>query len=479
MEFPVIKRVAYTLAHTPDLVRYGSKLERELRREPELKERLRAHLRNFEQAVAYPPNQVFIGSTSPETLWNLEKPWWRNEAHTGGRIGSFGEIMPQDEFYGLLKLVDECGLVLLVRSFADRIRTKLQDHSALVTLDLGRLGDGDAIKNIEARIARESALPLYHDEALVGCVMRGHEEDPYLSASIMLENLSSKATGTLAIRLLFQRSGDSAITPASIDYVINSGEEAVGDRYQRGAGNLAKAMAELCDCQNSTGADVKAFCCGPIHSVVIAAGLIQSGIFRNVIVVGGGALSKLGMKFRGHLSAKMPILEDVLASFAILIGTRDGQSPSIRTDSIGKHDVRCGSSAQAVSSALISSPLEKLNLRITDIDKYAVELHNPEVTEPAGSGNVPANNYRTIASLAAMRNQWPRDKINSFERSHGMPGFSPTQGHVASAVPFLGHALKRMIGGEIKRAMFLGKGSLFLGKMTNLSDGMSFILEAE
>jgi len=58
-----------------------------------------------------------------------------------------------------------------------------------------------------------------------------------------------------------------------------------------------------------------------------------------------------------------------------------------------------------------------------------------------------------------------------------MPGFSPTQGHIAAAVPFLGHARLLLLAGEIERAMFVAKGSLFLGRMTNLSDGSSFVLE--
>ena len=58
-----------------------------------------------------------------------------------------------------------------------------------------------------------------------------------------------------------------------------------------------------------------------------------------------------------------------------------------------------------------------------------------------------------------------------------MPGFSPTQGHIAAGVPFLGHALDMIKDGQIKNTMFVAKGSLFLGRMTNLSDGMSFILE--
>ncbi|MCH9039487.1 MAG: glycine reductase, partial [Chloroflexi bacterium] len=56
-------------------------------------------------------------------------------------------------------------------------------------------------------------------------------------------------------------------------------------------------------------------------------------------------------------------------------------------------------------------------------------------------------------------------------------GFSSTQGHIASAVPFLGHAVNRIGSGDMLRAMFVAKGSLFLGRMTQMSDGFSFILE--
>jgi betaine reductase len=60
---------------------------------------------------------------------------------------------------------------------------------------------------------------------------------------------------------------------------------------------------------------------------------------------------------------------------------------------------------------------------------------------------------------------------------HGMPGFSPTQGHIASAVPYLGHALRGIRAGSLRNTMFLAKGSLFLGRMTQMSDGLSFVLD--
>ena len=85
--------------------------------------------------------------------------------------------------------------------------------------------------------------------------------------------------------------------------------------------------------------------------------------------------------------------------------------------------------------SLVAEPLLRLGLGFGDVDKYATELHNPEITEPAASGDVPAQNYRLIAALAVLAKQIAREDMPQFVRQHGMPGFSPTQGHIASAVP--------------------------------------------
>src|SRR6266545_6234580 len=99
MGFPVIKAVSYALAHTPNLVRYGSKPERELRKDPKLLEQITAHLRTFEQVCAYAPNQVFIGSMPPEALWDAERPWWQFSDKAASRFGPYAEIMPEAEFF--------------------------------------------------------------------------------------------------------------------------------------------------------------------------------------------------------------------------------------------------------------------------------------------------------------------------------------------------------------------------------------------
>ena len=473
MGYPVVKGVSYVLAHTPDLVRYGSKPVREIPKEPDLLEKISSHLRSHEDVVAYPPHQAFIGAIQPESLWEIEQPWFQHPLEGAQRLGPFGEIMPQSEFYGLMKLVDEFDLIHLEENFCARVRPALQKHPLFKGEALEQSITGVPLEQLQKEIAG-GALPFYENTKLVGCFLRGHDEDENLSAAILMENLACKASGILALRHLLASFEPGA---AAIDYVMNCGEEGVGDRYQRGAGNLAKAMAEKAGCVNCSGADIKAFCCAPVHTMVMAASLVQAGVFKEVAVVGGGALAKLGMKMRGHLAKSIPIMEDVLGAFALVVGEDDGVNPRIRLDVVGKHEVAASSSQQAIMESLVFKPLDRVGLKITDVEKYATEMHNPEITEPAGSGNTPRGNYRMIGGLAVMHKLLNPGDLDEFVHTRGMPGFAPTQGHIPSALPFLGHARQRMLKGDLRNAMFLGKGSLFLAKMTKLSDGMSFFLE--
>ena len=56
--------------------------------------------------------------------------------------------------------------------------------------------------------------------------------------------------------------------------------------------------------------------------------------------------------------------------------------------------------------------------------------------------------------------------MEDFVRTRGMLGYAPTQGHIPSAVVYLGHALDALRNNEIKNALFISKGSLFLGRMS-------------
>ena len=434
-----IHACSLALAHAPDLVRHGSKPARELAADRDgLLPSLQGALRSYDDALAYAPHQVVIGNLPAGKLWEIERPWWRHPVEPA-QEGPCGVIVDQAELYRRLAEADSFGLLRL---------------------------DGAE--------PRDSALPLFHGSRVAGSMSRAHDLDESLSASVLLENLACKATGALALEHLLRTTG---FPPADVPYVIGSGEEAVGDRYQRGGGNLAKAIAEAAGCRDASGADVKAFCCGPIHALVVAASLVASGVYPHVVVVAGGSLAKLGMKFAGALRHGVPVLEDVLAGFAALVGPPGEGAPEIRLDAVGRHRVGSGSAQQAVLEDLVVEPLERIGRGILDVDRYATELHDPEITEPAGAGNVPSRNYRLMGALAVRRGELPREELDGFERSHGLPGFSPTQGHVASAVPWLPHGLRALREGEIGLTMLVAKGSLFLGRMTELADGMSILLE--
>jgi betaine reductase len=379
----------------------------------------------------------------------------------------------------MMKICDEFQLLSLEEGFLAEVVAKLKNHPLFKDEDIKKMGKGISAEQIKKKLSEGGdTMPVYvGGNRLVGYLQRasggGAEEDPNLTPDLLMENLTARASGAMALRHLLAKTGKAE----DVDYLLGCGEEAIGDRYNRGGGNLAKAIGEIGGCTRATGSDVKAFCCAPVHAIIVAAGLVTSKIFKNVVVVGGGSFAKLGMKFQGHLRSDMPILEDVLAAIAVWISEDDGKSPVIRLDSIGKHEISSGSAQQAILDKLVIQPLDRLGMKITQIDKYATEMHNPEVTEPQGSGNVPKTNYRTIGSFAVMRKEIKREDLDRFVEVHGMPGFSPTQGHIASAVPVLGHAFKKMMNGEMETAMFLAKGSLFLGRVTQLSDGISFILE--
>ena len=105
-------------------------------------------------------------------------------------------------------------------------------------------------------------------------------------------------------------------------------------------------------------------------------------------------------------------------------------------------------------------------------------MQNPDITKPAGAGDVPLSNFKMIAALGVKKGQLEKAQLKTFPTEYGLPGWAPTQGHIPSGVPILGIARTRIEEGTWKRVMVVGKGSLFLGRMTNLFDGVSVMIEA-
>lgn len=472
MPRPALLHASFALAHAPDLVRYGSKPTRELPRDPSLLHRMTVALRPWSAALAYPPNQVFIGNLAPEALAEIPRPWTAHPLSNAQPVGPLGRMVGQRALYGLMKLSDDFDLLVLSEGMAQAARAALEGQVS-VGDRLDRI-IGVPLARLQEIVEQEAGLPLFDGGELVGFMRRAHDQDPSLVAEVLLENLACKATAVLALSDALTR---GPVASDEIDYLLNTGEEAVGDRYQRGAGSLSKAIGEVVGCVRATGSDLKAFCAAPVHGLILAAGLVQAGVYQHVAVIGGGSLAKLGMKFMGHLKSGVPVMEDVLGAMALIVGPENGRDPVFRLEAVGQHPIGAGSSTQALYRALVIEPLEQLGLKLTEVDRYAVELHNPEITLPAGSGDVPLTNYRTLAALAVLRQEIARDEMDDFVAARGMPGFAPTQGHIPAGVPYLGHAREAMLNGNLSRVMVVAKGSLFLGRMTQISDGVSIVLE--
>lgn len=449
---------SFVLAHVPSLVRYGSKPYRIIQEDETFLKRIESNLRSFDEAVAYPPNQVFIGNISPNSLWKTASPWYENPHPSSSPIGPFGKIISEEEFFVLLKQADAFNLIQLSDTFT-RIHG-LEENSPLLATR-------------EVNDNQNSFLPIICNGEVIGRFRGDHDEDDSLSPHVLLENLAAKATAHLALENMISTSEDA--DQSKPDFLISCSEEAIGDRYQRGGGNLAKSIGEMSNLHQASGVDVKNFCAGPLNAIILAGSLVASGVFDRIAVVGGGSLPKLGMKATSHIKQAMPILEDVLAGFAALI-TADGDGPSISLEHIGIHKIGAGHTQQAILESLVVEPLDQIGLKLIDIPLFATELHNPEITVPAGAGNVPQTNYQYLAALAVLRGEIEQDDISNFVQERGLPGFAPSQGHIASAIPALPHALQKFKNNELKRAFFLAKGSLFLGRMTQLSDGISFLL---
>lgn len=473
----VLKGAGYILVHTPDMVLHNGTTqttERIVNPDGDYLKALPSHLRKYEDVVRYWPNQVYIGNKTPDDLAAVEQPWHDKTCDVTDRYGKFGQIMPQEEFLLLMQACDVFDLVLLDKDFVAENKAKLAANEVIDESIVARVKDGADAAEIARLVSEEHSEGLYHNDKLVGCVKRAHDIDANLSAHVMHENLVSKASSVLALLSAVKSAG---IAKEDVEYVVDCCEEACGDMNQRGGGNFAKAAAEIAGLVNASGSDVRGFCAGPAHAIIDAASLVASGAFKTVIVTAGGCTAKLGMNGKDHVKKDLPILEDMLGGFAVVISQDDGVSPEFNFDMLGRHTVGTGTAPQEVTNSLVFKPLEDNGFKAMDIGKYAGELHNSEILKPAGGGDPALQFFKVVAATAIKRGEMEKAQMLDFISGHGMTGWAPTQGHIPSGVPYLGFAREDILSGKIERAMIVGKGSLFLGRLTNLFDGVSFVVQ--
>ncbi|MGH7732622.1 MAG: glycine/sarcosine/betaine reductase complex component C subunit beta, partial [Gemmatimonadales bacterium] len=257
----VVRAASTVLAHAPGLALHGSKPSRTLARDPDGRARFVSGLRSYDEALRYPPHQAFLGTCHPREL--PQRPWVDETLPGAKRFAPFGEFLPEQALLAVMALVDEFGLLTLAPELAESTSGELACHPLAAQLDLPAisLAAGDVVAAVE-----KGALPLHlPPDNLVAALRAAHEEDEALTAPVLLENLACKATGTLALLHLLH---DNELDPVAVQYTISCSEEAVGDRYQRGGGNMGKAIAAAAGLHESSGADVKNFCAAPVPALV-------------------------------------------------------------------------------------------------------------------------------------------------------------------------------------------------------------------
>ena len=240
----------------------------------------------------------------------------------------------------------------------------------------------------------------------------------------------------------------TGVDPASITHAIGCGEEAVGDRYQRGGGNVAKAIAEECGLARASGIDVKSFCAAPVHALVVAAALIEAGIEERGRRRGGGFARQARHEVRGCAHEGVPVLEDVLAGMAVLLEPADGSNgPIVRTDAVGPDAgggrVGAPGAARGAGRRAARRPRHRRSATSTPTRPRSTTPRSPSRRAAATS---PTATTRCWPASAWCAGELERDDIPGSPAPTACPGFSPTQGHIASAVPWLPHALARMRG---------------------------------
>ena len=166
----VIKGASYVLVHTPDMVLYNGTTqttERIVNPESEYLKEVPTHLRSYEDAVSYWPNQTYIGNAHPDELAQVEFPYFDKKKEGAERYGKYGEIMPQEEFLLLVQACDMFEVVKLDKEFVAKYKDAFAADPIISEDIVAKIEEGVELSEIEHFVNEEHAEGLYHEGKLV------------------------------------------------------------------------------------------------------------------------------------------------------------------------------------------------------------------------------------------------------------------------------------------------------------------------
>ena len=204
---------------------------------------------------------------------------------------------------------------------------------------------------------------------------------------------------------------------------------------------------------DASGVDVKAFCAAPGPRADRGRRAGRGGRLR----AGRRRRGRLGRQARHEVPGRardgVPDPRGrARGRWPCCVGPADGSTVrSMRMDAVGRHRVAPGSSQQALLEDIVGAPLDAMGRRSatsTGTRPSSTTRRSPSRRAAATSPTATTGCSQGSASCAASSSA---TDIAGVRRAHGLPGFSPTQGHIASAVPWLPHALARVRAGELHR----------------------------
>ena len=159
------------------------------------------------------------------------------------------------------------------------------------------------------------------------------------------------------------------------------------------------------------------------------------------------------------MSKDMPILEDMIGGFAVLVSENDGVSPGNRLRYVRQTHCRHRFFPKRSSPPLVATPLDNHGLKIPDIDKLL-----PEDAEPRYPPN-PLNCRRRASgqlqndrcSDCQTRQSCRKPTSANFATRGTVWSVGLPQGHIPSGVPAVGPLCDMIKEGKINNAMIIGR----------------------
>ena len=242
------------------------------------------------------PQQDSIGAGR---AWRNWPPRPRLAGNLGApeRYGKYGEIMPEDEFLGFMDICDVFDLIWLDKDFAARIKEKLAQDPVVGESQLAPPGK-PGTRPLKSPKPWKSTWPCR-------CIWTAGW---WVAAAGPMIRTKTSRPNVVALRSGLQ--GQRRAGPVAFDQKqraraleIDLWWNAPRGRGRRYAARRRQrwAVAEIAGCGNASGFDVRGFCAGPAAAVIAGAGMVASGVRRNVAVLGGGSPPKLYMNSRDHV----------------------------------------------------------------------------------------------------------------------------------------------------------------------------------